>query len=152
MHNTLTYHNNHSMIERGFRKAHDEQYHEPFKLDLPEIKPLNLKTGLLITGGLIIVGITAGAFIGSQLFFGTVSIVGLVLLAENNKYVKWVIVNGNIWIDLLIFGASLYALIKLGPTVAGGLTFAGVAYSGVVAPYYRQKYSRERGFRKQAVC
>lgn len=126
-----------------WERATDKE-HAPFKLDLPEVKPINLKTGLLITGGLVIVGIGIGTAIATQIFFGAVTMVGLALLVESNKYIKYIVVRGNLLLDILIFGGSIYALASLGPTIAGGLTVAGVIYTGVYAPYVRRQHRKNR--------
>ena len=106
---------------------------------IPEVQPLSLKTGILIFGGITVVGLGIGAAIGTQIFFGTVTLGGLIALAESNKYVKYLIVKSNKTIDVLIFIASLYAVAALGVTVAGGLIFTGLGYTLVYAPYLRKR-------------
>lgn len=107
--------------------------------DVPEVKPLSLVTGGIIFGGLALVGIGIGATIATYVFFGTATLVGFIALAESNKYIKYLIVKSNKTIDLLIFGATLYATVTLGVTITAALTFAGIGYTLVYAPYVRNQ-------------
>lgn len=114
-----------------------------FKLDLPEVKPLSLMQGGLIVTGVMLVGLTISSAIATQIFFGAASLAGLVMLIESSPHIKWIVIKGNIFIDVAIFLASIYAVGSLGPTIAGGLVVAGIGYTGIVAPRYRY-LDRER--------
>jgi hypothetical protein len=111
-----------------------------FKMELPTVKPINFKTGALVFAGVSVIGVVAmGAAIGTQIFFGAVTLGGLIALMESNKYLKWIVIHGNIFIDIAIFIASIYATAMLGVSIAGALTFAGLGYSLAYAPYVRRQ-------------
>lgn len=114
-----------------------------FKFEVPEIKPMPLMTGALLFTGVSVVGLGIGAAIGTYTFFGCVTLAGLIAIAETNKYVRFAIVKGNRLIDVLIFGATIYATASLGVTVAASLTVAGLGYSLVYAPWLRSRINNK---------
>jgi hypothetical protein len=128
------------MRPRTEKKACDQEHKPLFKLDLPEVKPIGWKTGIAITGAVAVIGLGIGVSIGTQIFFGAATLLGLVMLIESNKYIKYIVIKGNVVIDVAIFLASIYALGALGPTISGGLMFAGIGYTGIVAPRYRERH------------
>jgi len=136
------------MRERSFEKTETASSSggafSGFKLDLPEAKPMSLLQGSLAVAGVTLLGLTISSAIASQIFFGGASLVGLVMLIESSPHIKWVVIKGNIIIDIAIFVASIYALGSLGPTIAGGLVVAGIGYTGVVAPRYRAIEKRRK--------
>lgn len=103
----------------------------------PEVKPLSLGVGLAIFSGMAIIGASIGAVIGTYIFFGCATLAGFIAIAESNKVVKWVVVSSTQWIDLAIFVATLAATVSLGITVTAALTFAGLGYTLVYAPFVR---------------
>jgi len=105
--------------------------------DMPIVKPLNPAVGLAIFSGMALIGVSIGASIATYVFFGTATLVGLMVLIESNKHLKWIAVKSNRGIDILIFSATLYATASLGVTVSAALVFAGLGYSLVYAPYLR---------------
>jgi len=122
------------------RSIFDKSYREELKSKLPTIKPLSLQTGALVFGGVVVAGMMVGATIGTYIFFGCVTLAGLVAVSESNPYVKYVIINSNRTIDLIILAGSIYATAALGVTVAASLTVAGLGYTLVYAPYVRRQY------------
>ena len=62
-------------------------------MSVPSIKPMNQYVGLGIFGGITLIGLGIGAAIGTYVFFGCVTLAGLIALAESNKYIKYIIVN-----------------------------------------------------------
>jgi len=109
------------------------------KYSLPEVKPLGVTAGLAIFSGIALVGASIGAAIGTYVFFGTVTLVGLVVLIESNKHLRWLAMKSNKGIDIVIFGATLYATANLGITVSAALVFAGLGYTLVYSNYLRSK-------------
>jgi hypothetical protein len=85
---------------------------------IPEVKPLPLATGALIFGGVSILGMAIGATISTYVFFGTITLAGLIAISESNKYVKYIITKSNRVVDLIIFGLTMYATVLLGVTMA----------------------------------
>lgn len=106
---------------------------------IPEVKPLPLTTGALIFGGVSILGMAIGATISTYVFFGTITLAGLIAISESNKYVKYMITKSNRVVDLIIFGLTMYATVLLGVTMAASLTFAGLGYTLVYAPWLRSR-------------
>ncbi len=106
---------------------------------IPEVKPLPLTAGALIFGGISILGMAIGATIGTYVFFGAITLAGLIALSESNKYIKYLIVKSNRLVDLIIFGLTIYATVLLGVTMAASLTFAGLGYTLVYAPWLRSR-------------
>ena len=104
---------------------------------MPEIKPLTPVVGLAIFSGIALVGASIGAAIGTYVFFGTVTLVGLIALIESNKHLKYLAIRSNKGIDLLIFGSTIYATASLGITISAALVFAGLGYTLVYSPYLR---------------
>lgn len=104
---------------------------------IPQVKPINPLTGLAVFTGIALVGASIGAAIGTYVFFGTVTLVGLVAIIESNKHLKYIAVKSNKGIDLFIFGATIYATAALGITISAALVFAGLGYTLVYAPYLR---------------
>jgi hypothetical protein len=132
-------------MRRNIKDRVRDKIHEPsININLPEIQPLNWKTGAIITGGVLAVGLGVGVTIGTQIFFGTVSMLGFALIAESNKYIKWFVLKGSLLIDLALFATSIYALWSLGPTIAGGLVIMGIEYTAIYAPLIRARERRKR--------
>ena len=106
---------------------------------IPEVKPLPLKAGALIFGGISILGMAIGATIGTYVFFGAITLAGLIAIAESNKYIKYLIVKSNRFLDLIIFVLTMYATVLLGVTMTASLTYAGLGYTLVYAPWLRSR-------------
>jgi hypothetical protein len=122
----------------GFDSAPWERdFRQELKLKLPDVKPLSFKTGALLFGGVAITGMMIGATIGTYVFFGVVTLAGLIAVSESNPYVKYVVMNSNKQIDLIILAGTVYATAMLGVTVAASLTIAGLGYTLVYAPWVR---------------
>ena len=121
------------------QKEQPKQLKKPFFKKIPEVKPLSFKTGLFIFGGLTLIGITTGATIGTYVFFGAITLAGLIAIAESNKYIKFLIVKSNKLLDIAIFGLTIFATVSLGITMTASLTFAGLGYTLVYAPYLRSR-------------
>lgn len=120
----------------GFTPPWEEEL-ETLKSKLPETKPWSVKTGALVFGGVAVTGMMIGATIGTYIFVGAVTLAGLVAVIESNPYVKYVVINSNRAIDLTLLAGTILATAMLGPTIAISLTFTGLGYSLVVAPWYR---------------
>ena len=99
--------------------------------------PLSVPAGIAIFSGIALVGVSIGATIGTYVFFGTATLVGLVAVVESQPILKRLATKSNRGVDLIILGGSIYAMGVLGPTVAASLTFAGLGYTLVYAPWLR---------------
>ena len=123
-------------------KKHKElpkQLKKPFFNKIPEVKPLPFKAGAFIFGGLTIIGITISTTIGAYVFFGAITLAGLIAIAESNKYVRHFVAKSNRLLDIAIFGFTLFATVSLGIMMTASLTFAGLGYTLVYGPYLRSR-------------
>ena len=80
-----------------------------------------------------------GYFIG-----GVLLCAGFVVVVESIKPLKWVVVRSTAFIDLIIFGVSVFALFGAGVTIAMVMAFAGLTFSLVYAPIIRYQHRRDR--------
>lgn len=128
----------------SFEKLKSQDKRKELLNDTPDFKPLNLKTGALIFGGVCAFGLGIGAVAGTYIFFGCVTLAGLIAVAESNKYVKAIIVKGNKTIDILILGASIVASFQAGPTIGIATTVAGLGFTTVYIPYIRYKFDKDK--------
>ena len=96
--------------------------------------------GLLIFSGIGLVGASVGAAIGTYVFFGSVTLAGLIALIESNSHLKRLASRSTTLIDVTIFAGTLYATASLGVTVSAALVFAGLGYTLVYSPYLKNYY------------
>jgi hypothetical protein len=127
------------LVERRKKRALVKSMRSSILNRIPEVKPIPLWISTTIFGALAFVGLSFGLTLATYTFFGLATLIGLVSLAESNKYVRWLITKSSRTVDLLIFGATIYATAALGITVVASLTFAGIGYSLVYAPWLRQR-------------
>lgn len=100
--------------------------------------------GALIFIGIIIISFLAGSFILSATFFGTLTLVGLIVLIESIPPLKWICSRLTRVIDIIIFAFSIMAIAQYGLTIAASLTVAGLGYTLVYAPYLREKRAERK--------
>ena len=105
--------------------------------------PISVPVGLAVFSGIALVGVSIGATIGTYVFFGTATLVGLIVVVESQPILKRLATKSNKAIDLAILTGSIYAIGALGVTVAASLTFAGLGYTLVYAPWLRQEHLKE---------
>ena len=101
------------------------------------INHISVPVGIAVFSGIAIVGASIGATIATYVFFGTATLVGMMVVIESQPRIKRLAIKSNKAIDLVILGASIYAIGTLGVTVAASLTFAGLGYTLVYAPFLR---------------
>lgn len=112
---------------------------DSFLSKIPNVKPMPMWVSTTLFAGLAFVGLSIGATIATYVFFGIATLAGLIAIAESNKYVRWFITKSNKFLDLLIFGVTIYATAMLGVTVGAALVFAGLGYTLVYAPWLRNR-------------
>jgi hypothetical protein len=113
-------------LKTGFNQAHKP-------------KPISFSKGALIYLTLSCIGMLISATIATYVFFGAITLAGLIAIAESNKFVRYVIRKGSRLLDLSIFALSIFATVSLGVTLTASLTFAGLGYTLIYAPYLRSK-------------
>jgi len=79
------------------------------------------------------------AAIATYVFFGIATLAGLIAIAENNDYIRHCIIKSNRLVDISIFILTIYSTLTLGVTITASLTFAGLGYSLVYAPWLRSR-------------
>lgn len=126
---------------RRIKESTIAKFRAKLKEQLPEAKPLPFWVGVGLFGGLSIVGIMIGAALATYVFVGIATLAGLIVVVERNKYVKWLVMKSNLFLDMLLFGLTVYATAVLGVTMVASLTIAGLGFSLVYAPYLRIRQS-----------
>jgi hypothetical protein len=101
-----------------------------------QITPLQ---GAMAFGGIALTGVMIGATIGTYVFFGTVTLAGLIVVVESQPWLKRIVVKSNKAIDIAILVGSIYAVATLGVTAAASITIAGLGFTLVYAPYLRSE-------------
>lgn len=99
----------------------------------------NYRTGLLLFVVVLIVGFNAGYNIMQAVFFGGLSLVGLIVLVESIGPLKWILSRSSKLFDVLIFIFTILATISYGLTIAASLTVAGLGYTLFYGPYLREQ-------------
>lgn len=137
------------MSNRGFNKTCGEDNHKSLfdNFELPKSNEISLLGGAILFTGVVTVGIGIGATIGTQVFLGSVALLGLVVMSERYPTIKFIVQSSNMIIDIVIFAGSIYAVSAFGVTAAGAITVMGLGYTLLYAPYVR-KNKRKRGLDK----
>lgn len=97
------------------------------------------KTGALVFGGMVVVGISVGAVIATHMFLGVVTLTGLIALIESSPKMKTIVAKHGLLVDVVIFGVTIAAALTIGVTAAGALSVAGLGFTLVYRPYLRQQ-------------
>ena len=116
--------------KKGFKKRF---------IKAPAEKPISFSKGALIYLALSCIGMLVSATIATYVFFGAITLAGLIAISESNKYIRYVIAKSNRLLDLVIFGLTIFATVSLGVTLTASLTFAGLGYTLIYAPYLRSR-------------
>ena len=90
------------------------------------------------------VGIGIGGHLAGHIFFGVITLVGLIALVENIPFIKWFVYRTNNIIDVLLFVLAGIATVKLGVTITAALTVAGLGYTMIYAPYVRNQLNKSK--------
>jgi uncharacterized membrane protein len=99
----------------------------------------NYRTGLLLFVVVLIVGFNAGYNIMQAVFFGGLSLIGLIVMVESIPPLKWLLSRSSQFFDILIFVFTIMATISYGLTIAASLTVTGLGYSLFYGPYLREQ-------------
>lgn len=95
--------------------------------------------GLILFLIIVIIGFKAGHNILQAVFFGVVSLVGLIALVESVKPLKWLLSRSSKVLDGIIFLFTILATMNYGLTIAASLTVTGLGYSLFYGPYLREQ-------------
>jgi hypothetical protein len=97
-------------------------------------KPLPLKVGVSLFIGISLFGVSLGATVGSFIFFGVITLMGLIAITESNSFIYYLVKKSNKAIDLILFAFTIYATISLGLMMTASLSIAGLGFSLVYGP------------------
>jgi len=109
----------------------------------------NYRTGLLLFVVVLIVGFNAGYNIMQAVFFGGLSLIGLIVMVESIPPLKWLLSRSSQFFDILIFVFTIMATISYGLTIAASLTVTGLGYSLFYGPYLREQRLGKASKKKQ---
>lgn len=99
---------------------------------------------ILLFGVICSVGFIIGGYIAASVFFGLITFIGFVFLVESIPFLKFIVYKSNKVLDVLLFLLTVIATIKLGVTITGGLTLAGLGFSMLYAPYMRSQIAKSK--------
>jgi Na+/phosphate symporter len=77
--------------------------------------------------------------IATYVFSVTATLAGLITITDGNNQIRHFIVKSNILVDISIFILTIYSTITPRVTTTASLTFAGLGYSLVYAPWLRSR-------------
>ena len=86
-----------------------------------------------------LISFIVGGQMAAYFFFGAITLIGFIVLVETISPLKWLIVRTSSLIDILIFVFTIMATASLGVTVTAALTFAGLGFTLVYAPWLRSQ-------------
>lgn len=109
----------------------------------------NKITGWLLFGAVAIIGIMVGGYILSAIFFGTITLLGLVVIIESIPPFRWIASRTSAVIDVLIFVFTIMAIANYGLNLTASLTVAGLGYTLLYAPHLRSERKKQREHRKK---
>jgi hypothetical protein len=81
--------------------------------------------------------------------FGLLTLAGLIGLVENIKWLKWLVYRTSTLWDILIFGATIVATVKLGVTITASLTIASIGFTFGYRPYIQAQRAKQISRNKQ---
>lgn len=106
---------------------------------------------LAIFGLLMGLGIIIGGHLAGHIFFGIITLIGLIALTENIPFIKWFVYRTNNIIDVLLFVLAGIATVYMGVTITAALTVAGLGYTMVYAPYVRKQIDKQKQAKRNKV-
>lgn len=83
----------------------------------------------------MLIGIFIGGMMATYIFFGLMTLLGMIFLIESVGWLKWIVYRLNGTIDVILFVLSVIATIQLGVTIAASLTIAGLGFTMIYRPY-----------------
>lgn len=85
-----------------------------------------------------------GGFLATYMFMGLIMLSGFIALVESIRPLKWFVERTSKFIDVVIFLGTIWATAQLGVTITASLTFAGLGFTLVYAPYLRLKHENHK--------
>ena len=87
----------------------------------------------------IITSFIIGSYILTATFFGVLTLLGLIVLIESIRPLKWLVSKSSRIVDVIIFLFTILAMAQYGLNISAGLTVAGLGYTLAYAPYLREQ-------------
>lgn len=103
----------------------------------------------IMFAGVVLLGMLVGGHIVGHIFFGLILLGGLIALAENIPFIKWLVYKGNNIMDVILWALSALAIVTLGVSIAAALGVASLGYTMVYAPYVRKKQSEDSALKNK---
>lgn len=86
---------------------------------------------------ILLLAFKVGSYIMTAAFFGTVSLIGLIVMIEAIPPLKWVLSRSTRVIDVVIFLFTILATMNYGLNISASLTVMGLGYTLCYAPRLR---------------
>ena len=90
------------------------------------------------------IGLAIGGMMATWIFFGLLTLAGLIGLIENIAILKWIVYRTSGALDILIFIAGIMATIKLGVTITASLTVAGLGFTFLYRPWIQKQVAKRK--------
>ena len=83
----------------------------------------------------MIIAMVIGGTLATWTFFGLLTLAGFVGMVESIPILKWIVYRTSALFDIVIFGLTIIATVKLGVTITASLTIAGLGFTFLYRPY-----------------
>lgn len=100
----------------------------------------DVQAGLAVYSGIALTGMFLSHSLTNYIFFGSVSLIGLVAIAESYPNIKAFLKKHTKLIDISLFISTVYAIFFSTVTITGMLTIFGLGYTLTYSRWL--KYSR----------
>ena len=91
-----------------------------------------------------LLALAIGSYILTAFFFGTLTLMGLILIIESVGPLKYILSRTTKLLDIVIFVFSIIAMATYGLNITAALTVAGVGYTLIYAPYLRSQLKEKK--------
>lgn len=123
------------VILKSRSKTYDEITFEPEPAPKDYI---TFRRGTLLYGGLAIGGAMISSTVGSYMFLGSITLLGVIVVIESMPKLKRYVKHSSKILDLTVLVATIWATATLGITITAALTVAGLGLSLVYFPALRE--------------
>lgn len=90
------------------------------------------------------IGLAIGGVLVAWIFFGLLTLSGLIGLIENIAPLKWIVYRTSAFWDIIIFLATIIATAKLGVTITASLSVAGLGFTFVYRPWIQAQRAKDK--------
>ena len=87
----------------------------------------------------MIIAMVIGGTLATWTFFGLLTFAGFVGMVESIPILKWIVYRTSALFDVIIFGLTIVATVKLGVTITASLTIAGLCFTFLYRPYIQHQ-------------